>query len=61
MPSMSPLNAISPPAAGTLVARHRLSTRLWHWVNAVDSLQRFGQGRGGYWEDQINYEWYAGI
>jgi DMSO/TMAO reductase YedYZ molybdopterin-dependent catalytic subunit len=30
-------------------------------VEAVDSLQRFGQGRGGYWEDQINYEWYAGI
>ena len=30
-------------------------------VEAVESLQRFGQGRGGYWEDQINYEWYAGI
>ena len=30
-------------------------------VEAVDSLQGLGQGRGGYWEDQINYEWYAGI
>jgi len=23
------------PASGTLVRRHRLSTRLWHWINAV--------------------------
>jgi DMSO/TMAO reductase YedYZ molybdopterin-dependent catalytic subunit len=30
-------------------------------VEAVNSLRDFGQGRGGYWEDQINYEWYAGI
>lgn len=30
-------------------------------VQAVASLRGFGQGRGGYWEDQINYEWYAGI
>jgi thiosulfate reductase cytochrome b subunit len=26
------------PAGGDLVKRHRLSTRLWHWVNAVTLL-----------------------
>lgn len=30
-------------------------------VEAVDSLAHIGQGRGGLWEDMINYEWYAGI
>jgi DMSO/TMAO reductase YedYZ molybdopterin-dependent catalytic subunit len=30
-------------------------------VEAVDSLRGFGLGKGGYWEDQVNYEWYAGI
>ena len=29
-------------------------------VEVVDSLERLGQGRGGYWEDR-GYEWYAGI
>ncbi len=29
-------------------------------IEAVDSLDKFGQGGGGYWEDQ-GYEWYAGI
>lgn len=29
---------ISPPKVGDLVRRHRLSTRLWHWVNAVTLL-----------------------
>ncbi|WP_336489024.1 molybdopterin-binding protein [Methylobacterium nigriterrae] len=29
-------------------------------VEVVDSLARFGDGRGGYWEDR-GYEWYAGI
>jgi DMSO/TMAO reductase YedYZ molybdopterin-dependent catalytic subunit len=29
-------------------------------VEAVDSLARFGKGRGGYWPDR-GYEWYAGI
>ena len=27
--------AASEPAGGTLVRRHRLSTRLWHWLNVV--------------------------
>ncbi|MEP7348477.1 MAG: molybdopterin-dependent oxidoreductase [Sphingorhabdus sp.] len=30
-------------------------------VEATDSLARFGQGKGGYWEDRHDYEWYAGI
>ena len=30
-------------------------------IEAVDSLRRFGRGRGGFWEDSANYEWYAGI
>lgn len=30
-------------------------------IEAVGSLAPFGQGRGGYWEDAINYEWYAGL
>jgi DMSO/TMAO reductase YedYZ molybdopterin-dependent catalytic subunit len=29
-------------------------------VELVESLAGFGQGKGGYWEDQ-GYEWYAGI
>lgn len=28
----------SPPQGGDLVRRHRLSTRIWHWVNAVTLL-----------------------
>ena len=30
-------------------------------VEAVDSLARIGEGKGGYWEDVANYQWYAGI
>jgi DMSO/TMAO reductase YedYZ molybdopterin-dependent catalytic subunit len=30
-------------------------------VEAVDRLSRIGLGKGGYWEDQGAYEWYAGI
>jgi len=33
MPAASAL--AGEPAGGTLVRRHRLSTRLWHWVNVV--------------------------
>jgi DMSO/TMAO reductase YedYZ molybdopterin-dependent catalytic subunit len=29
-------------------------------IEVVDSLARFGDGQGGYWEDR-GYEWYAGI
>ena len=30
-------------------------------VEAVRSLAEVGRGRGGYWEDEGNYDWYAGI
>ena len=30
-------------------------------IEAVDSLSRRGRGKGGYWEDFHDYEWYAGI
>ena len=30
-------------------------------IEAVDSLSRHGRGKGGYWEDFHDYEWYAGI
>jgi len=30
-------------------------------IEAVSSLTGIGLGRGGYWEDAINYDWYAGI
>ena len=30
-------------------------------VEAVESLEAIGRGKGGYWEDNTGYEWYAGI
>ena len=30
-------------------------------VELADSLARFGTGKGGYWEDNVGYQWYAGI
>lgn len=30
-------------------------------VEATDSLAKFYRGKGGYWEDQVDYDWYAGI
>ena len=30
-------------------------------IEAVDSLAAIGQGKGGFWEDAIDYDWYAGI
>ncbi len=30
-------------------------------VEAVEHMSDIGSGRGGYWEDRINYDWYAGI
>lgn len=30
-------------------------------IEAVGSLAEVGGGRGGYWEDRADYEWYAGI
>ena len=30
-------------------------------IVAVASLTGIGKGHGGYWEDNVNYDWYAGI
>ena len=30
-------------------------------IDVVDSLKTIGRGQGGYWEDALDYEWYAGI
>jgi DMSO/TMAO reductase YedYZ molybdopterin-dependent catalytic subunit len=30
-------------------------------VEAVASLAAIGLGKGGYWEDRVGYQWYAGI
>lgn len=30
-------------------------------ATAVASLAGIGKGRGGYWEDNVDYDWYAGI
>ena len=30
-------------------------------IEAVDSLAHVFGGKGGYWEDNVDYEWYAGI
>jgi DMSO/TMAO reductase YedYZ molybdopterin-dependent catalytic subunit len=30
-------------------------------IEAVSSLSGIGGGQGGYWEDQVGYDWYAGI
>ena len=30
-------------------------------IEAVASLAGTGLGKGGFWEDQIGYDWYAGI
>lgn len=30
-------------------------------IEAVESLSDIGRGRGGYWEDVGDYDWYAGI
>jgi DMSO/TMAO reductase YedYZ molybdopterin-dependent catalytic subunit len=30
-------------------------------IEAVASLAHIGLGKGGYWEDRVGYQWYAGI
>ncbi|HEX8419600.1 MAG TPA: molybdopterin-dependent oxidoreductase, partial [Sphingomonas sp.] len=30
-------------------------------IDAVASLDAVGRGKGGYWEDNVDYDWYAGI
>jgi DMSO/TMAO reductase YedYZ molybdopterin-dependent catalytic subunit len=62
------LNDQSLPVANGAPLRLRVERQLGYKqakyvmrVEAVDSLRRFGCGKGGYWEDEVNYEWYAGI
>ncbi|KQM64266.1 HupC [Sphingomonas sp. Leaf17] len=35
-----------PLPAGTIIKRHRLPTRLWHWINAVAIIVLLGSGLG---------------
>jgi hypothetical protein len=30
-------------------------------IQAVESLSNLYRGKGGYWEDSTDYQWYAGI
>ena len=30
-------------------------------IEAVSSLAGIGLGKGGYWDDNVAYDWYAGI
>ena len=30
-------------------------------IDAVASLAGIGKGKGGYWEDNVDYDWYAGV
>ncbi|MBB4616631.1 molybdopterin-dependent oxidoreductase [Sphingomonas abaci] len=30
-------------------------------IDAVATLSGIGRGKGGYWEDNVDYDWYAGI
>jgi thiosulfate reductase cytochrome b subunit len=47
MPSADPSPSVdTAPAEGSLVKRHRLSTRLWHWLNVVALATLFMSGLG---------------
>ncbi len=37
-PGNDPSDGVAGPRGGDVVKRHRLSTRLWHWINAVTLL-----------------------
>jgi len=39
-----PPAAVMPPRAGSVIYRHRIATRLWHWVNAVTLFIMIGSG-----------------
>ena len=44
-PAAAPV-AHPPAAPGTLIRRHAVSTRLWHWVNAIAIFIMIGSGLG---------------
>jgi Ni/Fe-hydrogenase b-type cytochrome subunit len=41
---MTETDSSNSPKGGDLVKRHRLSTRLWHWINAVTIFVMLGSG-----------------
>ena len=56
------------PIANGAPLRLRIERQLGYkhakYVNAIEavaSLDGIGAGKGGYWEDRVDYEWYAGI
>ena len=62
------LNGAVLPIANGAPLRLRIERQLGYkhakYVNAIEavaSLDAIGAGKGGYWEDRIDYEWYAGI
>lgn len=42
-PHADPAASAAPPA-GTVIVKHRLATRLWHWTNAVTIFVMIGSG-----------------
>ncbi|MBL0768839.1 molybdopterin-dependent oxidoreductase [Sphingopyxis sp. DHUNG17] len=62
------LNGAVLPIANGAPLRLRLERQLGYkhakyltGIEAVASLDGIGRGKGGYWEDRVDYEWYAGI
>ncbi|NIJ35631.1 DMSO/TMAO reductase YedYZ molybdopterin-dependent catalytic subunit [Sphingopyxis panaciterrae] len=62
------LNGAVLPIANGAPLRLRIERQLGYkhakYVNAIEavaSLDGLGEGKGGYWEDRVDYEWYAGI
>lgn len=62
------LNDVALPVANGAPLRLRVERMLGYKhakyvdrIELVDSLARTGFGKGGYWEDTNDYEWYAGI
>ena len=39
-----PPAAKAPPHAGSVIYRHRVATRLWHWINAITIFIMIGSG-----------------
>ncbi|OCC23213.1 molybdopterin-binding protein [Croceicoccus estronivorus] len=62
------LNGVPLPVKNGAPLRMRIERQLGYKhakyvqkIEAVSSLANIGKGKGGYWEDQARYQWYAGI
>jgi hypothetical protein len=62
------LNGAVLPIANGAPLRLRIERQLGYkhakYLNAIEavaSLDQIGAGKGGYWQDRLGYEWYAGI